>query len=473
MITLKKKRVFALSLLLITIISFIVSVLPCKSIVNAQTTADSDVLDDLREDASFDILDFPEQINNCSLSVITIAESENKELFVYVYQPSGPTRNYFANYIKISTDERVKVNEDGSLKFFVYSLSFCNSFNTLYKYKVDNFIVSEDDTRYYQITSIYRPFIETVDKQADFDNKVTGVNFDVCKQYTFIGKEDNISVSCCDVDYIKVTDKFVGFVRCVGGYSIVVDDNDLHFVAFNTDRNIDKLLEADVWYTCQEWQETFDYKYNITHSDSFERYSYLTYEDEDIVFDGYGLFPSRFRTKTIQKVEDFIKSVEKYDVYSVPFLNVSTQSKITDEGLEALREKEWVLSFLATSYSHTSETAFNPYTGTIEGVSERWRWVSVTDVTIMRLKFEADGYVYNLGVLDNMQTGSLKPINETFFVVRLKSKWKWILIIIVIIILLIFFWPVLPYILNFVVWVISLPFKFIASVVKLFKKKKE
>lgn len=480
MITLKKKRIFALSLLLITIISFIVSALPCKNIVNAQTTAYSDVLDDLREDASFNISDFPEQLNNCSLSVITIAESENKELFVYVYQPSGPTRNYMASYINISTDERVQVDEDGNLKFYVYSLSFCNSFNTLYKYKVDDFAVSEDDTRFYQITSIFRPFDETMDKQADFDNKVTGVNFDVCKQYTFTTVNGKVSTYCSDIEYIRITDKFVGFVRYKDGiipsFGAFYDTAfDSHFVAFNTDRDIDKLLEADLWYTCQSYEKILyanpGYSYTTeTFGQVLKQNAYLTYEDDMVVYKGVGLFAGTYKYDTIQTIDEFINSVNVTQcVYSGCFFDVSTQSKITEDGLKALKGKKWVLRFADSLYGTTIH-----YTDALYHYSEHTtRYTIVGDVTIFRLKFETDGVIYNLGVLDNMQTGSLKPINETFLVVRLKSKWKWILIIIVIIILFIFFWPVLPYILNFVVWVISLPFKFIASVVKLFKKNKD
>ena len=36
----------------------------------------------------------------------------------------------------------------------------------------------------------------------------------------------------------------------------------------------------------------------------------------------------------------------------------------------------------------------------------------MSDVTILRLKFETDGVVYNLGVVDNKQTSSVIPDGE-------------------------------------------------------------
>ena len=91
---------------------------------------------------------------------------------------------------------------------------------------------------------------------------------------------------------------------------------------------------------------------------------------------------------------------------------------------------------------------------------------------ILRLKFETDGVTYNLGVIDNKQTGSDKPINDEQVNVELSDTGKLILGILALILLLIILWPILPYIIKAVVWVISLPFKGIAAIVKAVKKKK-
>ena len=63
------------------------------------------VLEDLQKDATFDINDYPYAAGDYSLQVIQIAESVNDKLFVYVYQPSAPSRLLEATTIRISTTE--------------------------------------------------------------------------------------------------------------------------------------------------------------------------------------------------------------------------------------------------------------------------------------------------------------------------------------------------------------------------------
>ena len=72
----------------------------------------------------------------------------------------------------------------------------------------------------------------------------------------------------------------------------------------------------------------------------------------------------------------------------------------------------------------------------------------ISDVTILRLKFESDGKVYNLGVVDNIQHNENKPPVEGNIFDDLKDKvndmdWKDILIFILVVIALIVLAPVL------------------------------
>ena len=56
----------------------------------------SAVLDDLKKDTSFNTENYPTKADDYSLQIIQLAESSDKELFVYVYQPSGQTKNFTA-----------------------------------------------------------------------------------------------------------------------------------------------------------------------------------------------------------------------------------------------------------------------------------------------------------------------------------------------------------------------------------------
>ena len=66
----------------------------------------------------------------------------------------------------------------------------------------------------------------------------------------------------------------------------------------------------------------------------------------------------------------------------------------------------------------------------------------VGDVTILRLKFETNGKVYNLGVIDNKQTGSDKPVNNEWISAELSDNFKLILSIILLVLAILLLMPV-------------------------------
>ena len=194
-----------------------------------------------------------------------------------------------------------------------------------------------------------------------------------------------------------------------------------------------------------------------------DNYAHLYYE-EKVEHTGDGLWAPTYKWNRIETVENFIAGEDiEQTVYTGALLNVSVANKITDEGRAALAGKKWVLRFTETEYSLLwSENSYDT-SSTIVG-----------DVTILRLKFETDGVTYNLGVIDNKQSGNPDiPINEEHYKVGLSETGKWLLLIIAIILLLAIFGPILPYIIKVVVWLISLPFRVIAKLVDAAKKPKE
>lgn len=424
----------------------------------SSNTLYTNVIDDLKKDSGFKPSNYPENAEDYGLQVIQLAESADKELFIYVYQPSGQTKNFTACSVNISTT----INDN--ISFINYKLQKLNSNGVFFKYKVSDFTVKTEPTRYYAISSIYRPFDESIDKPASDGNTVTEVNYNVSKQYCFGEINGKPYVNCVDIETIVVTDKFVGFVRYKDGFKLYVGACDSHFVAFNTDKPIDKLLEADVYYTMQKYswsvvplqgeKETFDEK--------SENYAYLKYTDK-VEHTGGGLFAGTYKWDRIETTQQFIAENDlTQNVYSGAIIDVSVANKITDEGKAALQGKKWVLRFAETSYSLSGY----PSTGsTFENTT------LVGDVTILRLKFETDGITYNLGTIDNKQTGSDKPINSEIFEIIINNRGKRILAILAAILLLIILAPLLPYIIKFVVCVVYLPFKAIAALFKGIKKR--
>ena len=452
-----KTKIVSMFFVFVVVFCTVFTAVQTPILAKAESITYSNVLDDLKKDTSFNPGNYPTKADDYSLQIIQLAESVNKELFVYVYQPSGKAKDFKASSINISTT----IND--SISYHNYKLEFLNSDNVFYKYKVKGLTVKDESVRYYAISSIYRPFDENIDKPASGGNTVTEVNYAVNKQYCFGEINGKPYVNCVDIETIVVTDKFVGFVRYKDGFKLYVGACDSHFVAFNTDKSIDKLLEADVYYTTQtySWMFATGVGERETFGDKADKYAYLKYTDK-VEHTGGGWFAGTYKWDRIQSIDDFISGENRENIYHGAIFDVTTSSKLTDAALNELKGKKWVLRFAETDYTLSSYP-----TSTIE------KSTIVGDVTILRLKFETDGITYNLGVIDNKQSGSKDPVNETDIDISLNDRGKTILYLLLLILLLVLLAPILPYILQAIVWVISLPIKGISAIGKSVKRKRQ
>lgn len=453
-------RVFLnrIAVLIVTLCVFLTGAQSFSAVAaeNENEKTASGVLEDLSKDASFNTANYPSNAKDYSLSVMQLAESTDKELFVYVYQPSGDKVR--ASSINISTT----INDE--ISFFNYPLELLNFEGTLFKYKVTNFEVKKDPVRYYAISSIYRPFDTGIGDKKSGNNTINEVNYAVNRQYCFGEINGKPYVSCVDIETIVITDKFVGFVRYKDGFKFYVGACDSHFVAFNTDKPIDKLLEADVYYTSQpySWLYAIGVGQNETFGEKKDNYAYLKYTDK-VEHNGDGFFAGTYKWDRIQTVDDFINAENREDVYHGAVLDVKVSSKLTGEALNELKGKKWVLRFVETAYS---------LSGGANG-STSTKSTLIGNVTILRLKFETDGITYNLGVIDNKQTGSTEPSNSTDIKVEPNATGKGILYLILFVLLLVMLAPLLPYVLNAIIFIVSLPVKLISEIAKLIKSSKE
>ena len=246
------------------------------------------------------------------------------------------------------------------------------------------------------------------------------------------------------------------------GFKFYVGACDSHFVAFNTDKPIDKLLEADVYYTTQSYSSAWVMFVGTREEfgEKSDAYAYLKYTNK-VEHNGGGLFAGTYVWDRIQTVEDFIATEDREDIYHGAIIDVKYSSKLTDAAMQELQGKRWVLRFAETDYTFwTGDGAYGTF-ATLVG-----------DVTILRLKFETDGITYNLGVIDNKQSGSTDPVNDTDVEISLNNKGKSILGLILLGILVVIFAPLLPYVFKAVVWFVTLPFEMAAGIIKLVKKRK-
>lgn len=367
------------------------------------------VLDDLQKDATFDAAAYPYVADDYSLQVITIAESINDELFIYVYQPAAQSRLLEATSINISIDAE---NVD---TYYNYTLSNLSSVSVFQKYKVNDFTLPEKDERVYEISSIFRPFDANIDTPATGEGQtISEVSYPVGKRFAF----SSYDMSVTDIELINVTEKFVGFVRydggsCWWGESYFCDS---HFIAFSTYKQIDKLLEADVYFKSQFLYLDAGYKVE-SEGEVVENYSYMT-EKDAVFYSGTEFWTATaydYSWKRIQNSQEFIASADFSKSYYGALATTTITSKLDESAKQLISSQDWVLRFYESPYKDVP--------GWYGGHYEIER---VFDVSILRLKFKTDGKIFKLGVVDNKQTGSKDPINT----IEKTFDFNWTLIII-------------------------------------------
>ncbi len=434
-------------------------------------------LEDLRKAENFDPSYYPTKEGDYTVSLIQIAESKDNELFVYTYQPASDER-ITASSINISRTSELNVTPQN------YYLTLLSREGVFCKYVIKDFKVSDEPTRYYAILSIFRSWVNDIDGDQSGSQTVTEKPFEVAEQFRFGTLNGKEYVERKKIDVITVTSKFVGFVRYTGEYKLgfmntALTDFDCHFVAFNTDRRIDTLLEADLSYVKQDfsaksWVEggTVPH-YETTYGERSDQIKVELMCDQSVDHTGSFIYGSSFSFNRIQSVTDFLSSEETSNVYKCGVFETTEKRTLTDDVKAELEDKSWVLRFLETNRTNKTTLGGTEYSSTLVG-----------DVTILRLKFVTDGITYNLGVVDNKQTGGTDPVNIIRRLLGLNPVVTWLLLAVMLFVVLIVLMPFLPTILSFlfklivwivkaVVWLVSLPVRGVAALVRAIKERKE
>ncbi len=457
---------------LISLVFMFFACFPAVDIVKAEdVSVYTGALEDLQKDENFDINKFPVDEDDYSLKVVQIAESKNSELFVYVYEPAVNEKVH-ATTISFST----AIND--SFYPQLYSLKLVSTEGTLNKYVVEDFNVLPDVLRYYQIVSIYRAWNELFDTPAPEGQTISEISFSVGQLWTACTVDNEVHYSYLTTETIEITDKFVGFVRYESGYDwtkfftskgVTVPGYDCHFIAFSTDHDIDRLMEVQVVYCSQSYHLSRlnglvgSPKYgNIEDHDVT-----LTYVDRysvDIPTNMYGQH-NHYEWDRINSAQDFVNSQDISYGYCGAIFNTETDVKLTDEAKNIIGSKQFVVNFAETEFvDELRSSGFNT-----EHYVDK---TLVSDVSILRLKFETDGVTYNLGVVDNKQTGSDSPVTETIT----EKKPGWLIWVIVGVVCFIVIAPFLPYIFKVVWWLLIWVFKglwwLISLPFRLFKRDK-
>lgn len=471
--TLYKRIIYIISILLAVIL--IISSLFIGGGVGLAhaATSSSEVLADLRKDKDFDESDYPYVKDDYGLYVIQVAESNNKELFIYAYQPCHDT--YDLKGTKVSISYGYSVNGAG-LSPNLYNLSLISTSGTLDKYYVDGFTVPNDGDRYYNIVEIFRMINVEIDGEQDETNPKTDKAYPVGQQWYVCDLNDSKHYEMNTFDTLYADTVFTGNFKFQDG--ITWNDfmwtdfpTDCWFFCFNVEEYVIKhIFDADLFYSIKHILDSYgasgigtSENHDITETD-FRYNQVVRLTDKDVMsHSGVGLLAKDFEWNRISSSADFLDKVESQGV------------TVTDTQLEKIKSSQWVFTFLETERSHSSSGS-----GLVGGVPYYFdEYEDVFDVGLLRLHFQdVTGAYYDLGVVndltdpDNIADG----IGAADFSIMFEDFWelfkKAIYIICGVIGLLLiipFISPILTilkYILKALFYVVSLPFKLIKSIFK-------
>lgn len=457
------KKIILVTLLACLALSMFCLFGQCVSMVYAQTPNNTNVLTDLQKDTNFKLEDYLDNSNDYSIQVIQIAESTAKELLIYTYQPCQRTCFIVATCINMSLSESVNETK-------LYNLEPLSNEGVFYKYKVKDVEVADTPYRYYNITSIYRPFIVGIDKDSGNDNTINEVAFEVGKLFKASTADGKVTYTHEFVETIVIKNPYVGFIKYSNGFYLWAEACNSHFIAFDTDKQIDYLMEVDVYYTSQDFR-----KDTGTINDGEkplgtlqEKDVTVTYIDKGETLD-YGIFAKKFTWNRISKSEDFINDKD---------------NNLTQDAKDKVGKTKWVLRFVETKYTFVNSG--------MAGCTETY--TKIENISILRLKFVTNGRLYNLGVISNKITGDDVPdggqSNKFDVLGWLADKLgipEWLIILIIVLIILAIALPILglifpvvgqvlklafkgiikalEWLIKAIIWIIELPFKGIVWIV--------
>lgn len=422
--------VFALIILSVLSVGF----LPITNIVSAEKhTAYSNALSDLKRAENFDIKDYPYIEEDYSLSVIQVAESSDRDVFVYVYQPCG---KLVATSINMARQKYE--NFDAKL----YNLELLNSNGVFFKYKIEGLTATSEVVRHYNIFAIYRAKMDNLDADIT-DLNITERAYKVGTCYSIsTGVDGSYLYGNTRSETIEITTKWTSFIRYTNESVLFPANTDSFFVAFSTDKQIDSLREAKLTYK----KYTYDCYNNIAgggiiidgdHTQiasinndvsemalAYGHYSdYTTHNhseiktvtkelsasnSEEIVVGG--LFKKKYSWKEIEPATTFLNENKNN-------LGAGSTSMIAD--------KDWVLRFDSAKFDKGTEYLM------ASPIKNYEKGTVVEDVTILLLTFETEGVTYSMGVVDNKQDSTTTPAGIT------QNRWQKIRSVLIILLVLV------------------------------------
>ena len=372
--------------------------------VYAETTAHSNVLDDLKRDPEFNANDFKQDDKDYNLKVLTVAEGSEGELYVYVYNPAYRNKDLKAAKINMSLQDPSYSKIDYNL----YDLIWINSSGGFSKYVVNGLKAGEDYYRYYTIATVYRVHDPEIDDPANDDDDI--VNFEgmpVGQSWCLYVYNGQAYCESREMQFADVEIQSVGFTQYPDGFDLYPSYCHSHFIAFSVENfNVQDVYDATIHYEAQ------DYVYSIINGVENEYYSEeILSKDIDIsktqnfshIVDGL-FFDKTYVLKRILKTSDFISDTEDH-----------TNSFLSSEDASNLSKSDFVIRFLESECNITSLSS---------GFRKSTTYIS--NVTLLRLHFLSFGKVYNLGVVADIVSDDGYPDYVVKYGDAFKDGFNWV-----------------------------------------------
>lgn len=458
-----------ISAIFLAVLLCLLCVFGAISSVTVYAAESPEVLQDLRRDKDFDESAYPYVADDYSLKVIQIAESANKELFVYAYQPCHDTYDLVGT--KISISYGYSLNGTG-LTPKLFNLRLISTSGTLDKYYVDGFKIPNDGDRYYNIVEIFRMVNSDIDEIDEAFPK-TDIAYSVGQQWYVCDLNGSKHYEMNTFNTLPVEtvwDDYFTFSDGLTWLDLIKKDKpvDCWFYCFNVDDYVIKyIFDADLTYSIRDVIDTYHSggEHNITPSnDRKNLVKKLKSEgsDTEMSYVPSGLGAPSLKWKRILSSKEFVKIAEEQ--------GVKIDSTVRDKVLSS----QWVFTYLETD--RTEDSYGSTLTGTVTHVDS---YSDVYAVGLLRLHFQdTSGGKYDLGVVndltdpDNIAGGytetDLKKALEEFWDMFVKIILT--IIFIVLLVLLLHFVTsiggVLKFIFKGIKIVLTAPFKLLKSIFK-------
>lgn len=371
----------------------------------------SDVISDLKNLK----VDYEKYLISSVNEIITMSQhyEDDGTLNTYVYVNSK-RKNFDKLYANISTS--ISSNLDNITENFKYYevelVSYDNNSN-LKKYKILGLENLSQTTRRYNISNFYGTYTNDTPKSYYIDNLDEEV-------YLFNGtNNDNLKGLYNGAETITITDKEVGFL-CYGdslnffgketGYLDYGDIyNDTWYIFFNTDKEIDNLLEVEMTYTQYDFcvgsysdNLKMDFAFTENWVKDFINNPPLAYQGSSFK-DDFFINENQAKTLIIEPGTKVVSSVDK-NFFGYQKTHYEELDNIMDlRKYQAQDDEAFVFTDYANKYTwgvHFNDTTREAIQKGSNAISALIYGSGVKDTAILRLKFETQGTIYNLSAID-------------------------------------------------------------------------